>query len=93
MLFVLTATEAGRYTVQVWNGYKQVLSAGVIIIGPDDSAMTDAKGIINVLRDIDTGGSGAKDGTFELQFVQNTDLADDDVQDNATFKVWVDLEY
>lgn len=91
MLFTLTGSEAGRYTVNVWQGYKSVLAVGALIVGPDDNAMTDAKGIISLVRDLDVGG-GANDGTFEVQFVQNTDLADDDIQDNATVKIWVDLE-
>jgi hypothetical protein len=91
-LFELTAAEAGRYTVQVWKGYKELLFADAVIVGADDSALTDAKGVIEIVRDLDVG-TGANDGTFECQFVQNTDLADDDVQDSLTVKFKFELRF
>lgn len=91
MSIALTASEAGRYTCTVWKGYKGIRAWGAGVLGPDDAAMTTAKGIIPVLRDVDIGG-GANDGTVELQWCSNVDLADADVQDSAAFWVWFDLE-
>jgi len=90
--FVVTQTdsEAGRFTVTLSGGAAaRLLFVGAIILGADDTAFTDAKGIHVAVRNDDV----ATDGTFEIQFMQNTDLADDDVQDSLTvlFKVEIQL--
>ncbi len=81
-----TAAETGRYTIQLGTSSKQDVYAkfrgGVVsILGPDDAAMTDAKGLGWVWRDDDV----ASDGTIELQFINPETAADADLQDSASF--------
>jgi len=87
----LTGSEDGRYTVTVWKGYKGIRSWGAGILAADDTVLTTAKGIIPSIRDIDIG-AGAADGTVELQWSKNTDLADADVEDGLAFFFWMELE-
>ncbi len=92
MLVAKTGSETGRYTVQVWEGFKRIAAWGASLVGADDTVMTDAKGIHAELRDIDIG-AGAKDGTVEVQFSKNTDMSDAEVMDGSIIKLWFDLEY
>lgn len=88
-----TATKTGRYTLQLIDhlGAAQdavrFIGVQVNILGPDDAAMTDAKGIWQgVIRDIDIG-AGAKDGTVEIQFQDADSGADQELQDGASIYV------
>lgn len=88
-----TASETGRYTCQLvdemGNAQDAIGLAGVIVnvVGGDDAAFTDAKGVWEgKIRDIDIG-AGAKDGTVEIQFCDADSGADAEVQDNATLLV------
>jgi len=80
-----TASETGRYTIQLVDTAAasttavRFLGGFASIIGPDDAAMTDAKGIMYVWRDDDL----ASDGTIELQFVDADSGADAELQDSA----------
>jgi hypothetical protein len=85
-----TATKTGRYTVTLHKNYPAVLWADAKLIGADDTAFTDAKGVIVGLRDFDSG-EGAGDGTFEIQFTKNTDRSDAEVQDGAIILVKIEV--
>lgn len=85
-----TASETGRYTLSLigQDGTGQTAKGliGVIVnlVGPDDAAMTDAKGIWQgVVRDDDI----ASDGTLEIQFQDADSGADTEVQDGALIYV------
>lgn len=91
-LLTKTAGKTGRYTVQVWEGYKRLRSCVVTLTGTDDAALTDAKGANYRLRAIDIGLNN-KDGTFEIQFIKNTDSSDAEVQDGAIIKIALELEF
>jgi len=88
-----TATETGRYTCQLIKqdgtaanavGFVQAI---VTQTGPDDAALTDAKGVWQGdVRDDDIG-TGANDGTIEIQFVDADSRADAEVQDGAVLNV------
>ena len=93
MKMTKTASETGRYTLQLIGSDGNAQDAkgfvGVIVNlgGPDDAAMTDAKGIWQgVVRDIDIG-AGAQDGTVEIQFQDADSGADTEVQDGALIYV------
>lgn len=85
-----TGSETGRYTFTLLDAGDTALAdlillhVDVTVIGPDDTAMTDAKGVGKVIRDIDVGG-GANDGTFEIQFQDADSAADAELQDGAGF--------
>lgn len=88
-----TAGEVGRYTCQLVNHLDAAqdsvafLNAIVSLTVADDAAITDAKGVWNgQVRDIDIG-QGARDGTFEIQFVDADSGADTEVQDGAIINV------
>lgn len=88
-----TATKTGRYTLQPLNtdgsnaNAVAFLNAVVMLVGPDDAALTTTKGLVSVMRDDDVG-EGANDGTIEVQFVQtNAGNADTEVQDGAVIIV------
>lgn len=85
-----TATETGRYTITLGSNYNKLLYVQAQIVGPDDTAMTDAKGTQVVIRDIDVG-TGANDGTFEVQFFDSDSGADAELQDSASVQliVWL----
>jgi hypothetical protein len=85
-----TATKTGRYTITLGQNYNKLLFANAVIVGPDDTAMTDAKGTQFVIRDNDVG-AGANDGTFELQFIDSDSGADAELQDAAIIMItiWV----
>jgi hypothetical protein len=89
-----TGGETGRYTVQLGVSssqpdlYAKLRGASVSIVGPDDAAMTDAKGLGYVLRDDDV----ATDGTFEVQFINPETAADAEVQDSASFFITIFLK-
>ncbi|MCA1824417.1 MAG: hypothetical protein LC640_09190 [Frankia sp.] len=93
-----TAAKTGRYTITL--ALPTTPNPGVAlsnltflggfagVLGPDDTAMTAAKGLFGIFRDDDISTTGAKDGTIELQFVRyngTTDVADTELQDNASF--------
>ncbi len=79
-----TATKTGRYTVTLTGGARaEINNAVVTVLGTDDAAITDAGGIIAVLRDNDI----ATDGTIEFQMLRNTTLADTEVQNSLTLLV------
>ena len=82
-----TGSETGRYTITLGRSVTALAGAVVTLVGPDDAAMTDAKGMDWCLRDDDL----ATDGTIELQWLDADSAADADVQDAARFTVllWV----
>jgi hypothetical protein len=88
-----TAGKVGRYTCQLL-GVGNVnadavkwINAVVTLLGPDDAALTDGKGVWQGdLRDEDIG-TGAKDGTIEIQFVDADTRADAEVQDGTVLYV------
>lgn len=67
-----TSGETGRYTVTLNDKYNELKSVQVSSIGPADTALTDASGIIASLRN--DAVSSAK--TFDIQFSSNVNLAD-----------------
>lgn len=84
-----TATKTGRYTLQLIDHLGAAQNArgfvnGVVnLIVADDAALTTTKGLGAVFRDDDIG-TGANDGTIEVQLVQtNAGNADTEVQDGA----------
>jgi hypothetical protein len=87
-----TGGKTGRYTFTMVAGQDFALTdlvflhLGVTIFGPDDAAITNSKGIIPFIRDIDIG-EGADDGTVEIQFVISTATgqADTELADSAGF--------
>lgn len=88
-----TATKTGRYTCQLQGAGGvnadafRFINVWVTQIGPDDAALTDAKGVWQGdVRDEDIG-TGAKDGTIEIQFVDADSRADAEVQDGAVLYV------
>lgn len=88
-----TGSETGRYTIQLGSSTGQLtcaelLGCAVQIVGPDDNAYTDAKGIGVILRDNDI----ASDGTFEIQFMKNTDNADVELMDAAKILIEITLK-
>jgi len=91
-----TPAKTGRYTFTLIDAADTSLSelillhADVTLIGPDDAAMTDAKGRDKVIRDIDIGG-GADDGTFEIQFTDADTGADANIEDAAGFTFMIVL--
>lgn len=89
--FVVTNTgsETGRYTITLSGGAAaKLLYADAKIIGADDTAFADAKGIIVGLRDDDV----STDGTFEVQLCRNTTLADTETEDNFTILFVVEIQ-
>lgn len=82
-----TATETGRYTITLGRAVTALAGAVVTLVGPDDTAITDAKGTQYVLRDDDL----SSDGTIEVQFIDSDSAADTEVQDGMRFTVllWV----
>jgi hypothetical protein len=76
-----TTTTSGTVGATTCDGFS---------VGPDDTAMTDAKGTQVVIRDIDVG-TGANDGTFEVQFFDSDSGADAELQDSASVQliVWL----
>lgn len=76
---VKTASETGRYTVTLNGTYRKLKGVVANIIGADDAAFTDAKGVVMHLRDDDV----ATDGTFEVQFTDADSGADQELQDGA----------
>lgn len=98
MSLAKTGSETGRYTCQLLKSDGSAADAvgfiGAIVnlVGPDDAAMTDAKGIWQgVVRDIDIG-TGALDGTVEIQFQDADSGADAEVQDGASIYVTLILQ-
>lgn len=83
-----TATKTGRYTLTFDDVGYHFLGMSVNIVGPDDAAMTDAKGVfLGVVRDDDL----ATDGTIEFQMQDADSMADAEVQDSATLYIVVNL--
>jgi CheY-like chemotaxis protein len=80
---VLTASEAGRYTITLGRAVAALSGAVVTLIGPDDTAMTDAKGTQWLIR----AETLSTDGVVYLQFIDSDSAADADVQDGARFTV------
>ncbi len=88
---VKTATKTGRYTVTITGNANKILGCNVNILGADDAAFTDAKGVWEgKIRDNDVG-TGANDGTFEIQFCDADTGADAELQDSASLLItaWV----
>lgn len=88
-----TAAKTGRYTCQLVNAdgtnsnAVAFVNAIVTLTGPDDAAYTDAKGLSSIMRDDDIG-TGANDGTIEVQFIDpRVSLADAEVADGAIINV------
>jgi hypothetical protein len=93
MKLVKTAAKTGRYTCQLTNqdgsnaNAVAFVNAIVSLVGPDDAALTDAKGVWQGdVRDDDIG-TGANDGTIEIQFVDADDRSDKEVQDGTIINV------
>lgn len=93
-----TATKTGRYTCQIQGAggvnsdAVRLINVMVTLLGPDDAALTDAKGVWQGdLRDEDIG-TGAKDGTIEIQFVDADSRADAEVQDGTVLYVTMFLQ-
>lgn len=79
-----TPTKTGRYTVRLQGGARAaLLGVDVTLIGLDDAAYTNARGCISMVR----ANTVATDGTFFVQFMRNSDLADAEVADGASFLV------
>lgn len=74
-----TASKTGRYTVTAQDKYRRFVKGHATIIGPDDAAMTAARGVVTVFRDDDL----ATDGTIEVQFIRPDTYADAELQDGA----------
>jgi hypothetical protein len=89
--FTLTKTSAktGRYTVTLDKNYKELLWVDANLVGPDDSAFTDAKGQGVGIRNIDVSDGTTNDGTFEIQFRKNTDSSDAEVEDGAIILIHI----
>jgi hypothetical protein len=88
-----TATKTGRYTCQLVNADGSnsnavaFVNAVVQLVGADDTAYPTGKGLVPLMRDDDIG-TGANDGTIELQFVEpQTAAADAEVADGAIINV------
>ncbi|MCA1824418.1 MAG: hypothetical protein LC640_09195 [Frankia sp.] len=88
-----TAGKTGRYTCQLVNqdgsnaNAVAFVNAIVTVTGPDDAAYTDAKGIVALMRDDDIG-TGANDGTIEVQFIDpRVSLADAELADGAIINI------
>jgi hypothetical protein len=81
-----TASENGRYTITLPKNFFALLDVRVAVITVDDAS----HGALTValpwsLRDNDVG-TGANDGTFEVQFHNaSTNWTDDDLPDNLSF--------
>lgn len=87
-----TATETGRYTLQMPSKYRRLLWAQGTIIGPDDAVLgANTTGYGSFVRDNDIDG-GAADGTVEIQFTQ-TSYADAEVANNLTLLFRVEVEF
>lgn len=93
-----TATKTGRYTCQLIkadgtaDNAIRFINLFVTLIGPDDAALTDAKGVWQGdVRDEDIG-TGANDGTIEIQFVDADSRADAEVQDGSILYVTMFLQ-
>lgn len=92
-LVTKTGAKTGRYTITLTPpaavGLTNLTFLGgfVTIIGPDDAAIANSKGIIAFFRDDDISTTGAKDGTIEIQFVISTATgqADTELADGAAF--------
>jgi len=90
MKLTKTAAKTGRYTLQLLktdgsnDNAVAFINAIVQVVGPDDAAIANSKGLMNFMRDDDIG-AGANDGTIELQFVISTATAqaDTEVPDGA----------
>lgn len=86
MVITKTAAETGRYTITLTGGKRAALLwVGATVIAADDTAMTSASGIVAAVRDDDI----ASDGTFEIQFASNTNLADAEITNNLSFMITV----
>jgi len=86
MVITKTGGEVGRYTITLTGGKRAALLwAGATVIAADDAAMTSTSGIVTSVRDDDI----ASDGTFEIQFASNTNLADAEITNNLSFMITV----
>jgi hypothetical protein len=80
-----TGGKTGRYTFTLQAGTNTPVTSHIFlglyvnIIGPDDTAISNSKGIVPFIRDIDIG-EGADDGTVEIQFVISTATAQADTE-------------
>jgi hypothetical protein len=88
---VKTASEVGRYTITVTGNAPKFLGlVGVTVIGPDDTAISNTAGGSGPTQARDNDiGTGAQDGTVEVQFTRNDTSADAELPDNTVFTVWV----
>lgn len=89
-----TATEAGRYTVQLTNTsgtaatYNQLLFCDAILEGVADTAYTTDKGIVRMLRNVAVSTTG----TFDIQFLTGDSNADAEVEDGAVIRIHIVLK-
>jgi hypothetical protein len=83
-----TGSETGRYTITMAQNYSKLLNVIVALVGADDAAWGAVSvGLHHFLRDIDVG-SGANDGTFELQFVDaSTNFADTELPNGTLIRL------
>lgn len=97
-----TAAKTGRYTITLTPPAAEsvavlasltFMGGYATLVGPDDAALTNSKGVINFFRDDDISTTGAKDGTIELQWTlaTGTAQADTEVQDGASFYFCIDI--
>lgn len=91
-----TATEVGRYTLQLPVGptgfkYRKLNWVDAKIVGADDTAYTTANGLNVLLRDNDIDG-GALDGTIDVQFCRTDTGADAEVENSRVLYFRVEVE-
>lgn len=91
-----TGAKTGRYTVTLVPpaaesvavlASLQFMGGWANILGADDAAIANSKGIISFFRDDDISTTGAKDGTIEIQWVISTATGqvDTELPDAASF--------
>lgn len=85
-----TGSETGRYTITLEDQYNGFLGCAVTLVGPDDSAITDATtGVIPIVRNIDVTNSAK---TFYVQFLDPTDSSDAEIEDAASVYLEITLK-
>ncbi len=84
-----TATKTGRYTVTLQDTYMALLGVSVVLVGPDDSAYTTAKGLGWFVRNVSIADATP---TFDIQFYRTDTGADAEVMDSVEFYVEVTLK-
>lgn len=87
---VKTGSETGRYTVTLTQGYQKLLSVGVTIVGTTDAAMTNAKGLTHIVRNVSVNDATP---TFQIQFNDpDGSPADAELEDAAELLIEITLK-